>query len=138
MIKKLTLQISLVILANFSTLFAKPQIASAQVDMNSLIEVAKSCQKDTNSPEYYKQMGFDKFESVIGSDNSLNTCFYARYGHSLLQSKFPWLASTGEMIPGYPGSVAVSLMIYKKYLNNSLLLDCRNHTHSPPCLRGEI
>ena len=128
--KKIALQISLVILATCSALFAKPQSASAQVDMSLLTEVAKSCQKDTTSSEYYKQMGFD--DNIIQSANSgdsLGTCIHARYRHSLLQSKFPWLTSTGEMIPGYPGSVAVSLIASStRYINegldNSSLLDC--------------
>jgi hypothetical protein len=121
MTKKFTFQLSMAILATCSAMLAKSQSASAQVDMSLLTEVAKSCQKDTNSSEYYKQMGFGKFQSAIGSDYSLKTCIYARYGHSLLQSKFPWLASTGEVIPGYPGSVAVSLMANQ---GNSSLLDC--------------
>ncbi len=122
--KKLTLQVSMVMLATYAALFVKPQSASAQVDMSLLTEVAKSCQKDTRSSEYYEQMGFDENEikSEIGSDNSLNNCIYARYYHSLLQSKFPWLTSMGEMIPGYPGSVAVSLMSSSDELSS--LLDC--------------
>ena len=128
--KKLALQISMVILATYSVMFTKPQSASAQVDMSLLTDVAKSCQKDTTSSEYYKQMGFDdeKIQSVIGLGESLGTCIRARYRHSLLQSKFPWLASTGEMVPGYPGSVAVSLIAHSGYisggLDNSSLLDC--------------
>ena len=128
--KKLALQLSLVILATCSALFAKPQSASAQVDMSLLTKVAKSCQKDTTSSEYYKQMGFDdeKIQSVIGSGESLGTCIHTRYRHSLLQSKFPWLASTGEIIQGYPGSVVVSLMVNFEWgygrPYNPLLIDC--------------
>jgi len=127
--KKIALQISMVILAACSVMFTKPQSASAQVDMSLLTDVAKSCQKDTTSSEYYKQMGFDdeKIQSVIGSGESLGTCIHARYRHSLLQSKFPWLASTGEIIQGYPGSVAVSLIAdpyINGWLGTSSLLDC--------------
>ena len=127
--KKIALQISMVILATCSTLFAKPQIASAQVDMSLLTEVAKSCQKDTKSPEYYGQMGFDDktVKSIIGSGTSLRDCIKSRYHQLLVQSKFPWLASTGEIIQGYPGSVLVSTMAHYHYLsrlNNSSLLDC--------------
>ena len=128
--KKIAIQISLVILATCSAIFAKPQSASAQVDMSLLTEVAKSCQKDTTSSEYYGQMGFDDrtIQSAIGLDTSLRNCIQARYHYSLVQSKFPWLASTGEMTQGYPGSVSVSTIAYYdahySRLNNSSLLDC--------------
>jgi len=124
--KKLALQISLTILATYSGIFVNSQSASAQVDMSLLTEVAKSCQKDTISVEYYKQMGFDDniIQSAIGSDNS---CIHSRYWYSLVQSKFPWLVSTGEIMPGYSGSVAVSLIAYSVHgsggYDNSML-DC--------------
>jgi len=128
--KKLALQISLTILATCSGIFVNPQSASAQVDMSLLTEVAKSCQKDAKSAKYYKQMGFDNniIQSGIGSSNSSEVCIYARYWYSLVQSKFPWLVSTGNIMPGYPGSVAVSLIVspyaYGSRLGDSSLLDC--------------
>lgn len=125
MIRNLTFKISLAILATCSALFAKPQSASAQVNMSVLTKVAKSCQKDTKSSEYYKQMGFDDdiIKSYIGSHSLLDSCIQSRYYHALVSSKFPWLASTGEMIQGYPGSVLVSTMA-NALPNNSSLLDC--------------
>lgn len=128
--KKIALQISLVILATCPALFTKPQSASAQVDMSLLTDAAQSCQKDTKSSEYYKQMWFDDdmFTPLIGLDTSLKDCIEFRYHYSLVQSKFPWLASTGEMIQGYPGFVLVSTIAYyhtlSPGLNNSSLLDC--------------
>lgn len=133
--KKRALHFSLAMLVTCSAMFIKTQSASAQVDMNLLTEIAKSCQKDTTSSEYYKQMSLDDniIQSAIGSVDSLENCIRARYRYSLVQSKFPWLASTGEMIPGYPGSVAVSLMAYSpkissyylnSWLESSSLLDC--------------
>lgn len=126
--KKLTLQVSMVMLATYAALFVKPQSALAQVDMSLLTEVAKSCQKDTRSSEYYEQMGFDesRIKSAVDSGSYLEICIHARYLYSLVQSKFPWLISTGEMIPGYPGSVAVSLIAQsnRDVLDNSSLIDC--------------
>jgi|GEM_PF-2569287 len=126
--KKLALQISLTILATCSGIFVNPQSASAQVDMSLLTEVAKSCQKDAKSAKYYKQMGFDNniIQSLIGSSDFFGACIYARYSYSLVQSKFPWLVSTGNIMSGYPGSVAVSLIVspYGSRLGDSSLLDC--------------
>jgi hypothetical protein len=131
MIKKLTLQILLAILATCSTLFLKQQSASAQVDMRLLTEVAKSCQKDATSSEYFQKMGVKdhqfKILATFDSSTRVDVCIGSRYYHSLVQSKFPWLASTGEIISGYPGSVAVSQIskVINKYGSNSdNLLDC--------------
>ena len=96
-----------------SALFLTPMRSDAQVNMKSLAEVAKSCQKDVFSFDYYKQMGFDT--NVINrfpnnealQRNSLLGCIESRYHYSLILDKFPELASTGEILPGYPGSVAV-------------------------------
>jgi hypothetical protein len=126
--KKCALHFSLVMLVTCSAMFTKSQSASAQVDMSLLTEVAKSCQKDAASSEYFQQMGFkdQQIEFLIGYGESVNGCIHARYHHSLVQSKFPWLASTGEIISGYPASVAVSRMAQSvnKYVYNSDLLDC--------------
>ncbi len=126
--KKLTFQLSLAMLVTCSTMSITPQSASAQVDMSLLTEVAKSCQKDAASSDYFQQMGFkdQQVKFLIGDDESVNVCIRARYPHSLVQSKFLWLASTGEIISGYPASVAVSQMAQSvnKYVYNSDLLDC--------------
>jgi hypothetical protein len=128
MTKRLAFRLSMTILATCSTLFVKQQSASAQVDMSLLTDVAKSCQKDATSSEYFQQMRFkdQQVEFLTGYNGSVNVCIHARYHHSLVQSKFPWLASTGEIISGYPASVAVSQMAQSvnKYVYNSDLLDC--------------
>jgi hypothetical protein len=123
--KKLTFKISLAILATCSAIFVKPQSASAQIDMSLLTEVAKSCQKDSLSLKYYKQMGFDDDKLQVVKDSNVGliyNCIYYRYFHSLIQSKFSWVAlTTDEIIPGYPGSVVVSLLSLRP---RSSLLDC--------------
>jgi hypothetical protein len=126
MIKKLTLRFSIVILVTCYTVFIKQQSVSAQVDISLLTEVAKSCKKDTVSSDYYKQMGFeDGIYPPIGSRDLLNSCIQDRYYHSLISSKFPWLASTDEIIPGYPGSVLVSNMAFKRpNIPGYPLIDC--------------
>ena len=96
-----------------SALVLTPMRSDAQVNMKSLAEVAKSCQKDVFSFDYYKQMGFDT--NVINrfpnnealQRNSLLGCIESRYHYSLILDKFPELASTGEILPGYPSSVAI-------------------------------
>ena len=88
---------------------AKPSVA--QVDISLLTEVASSCQKDVNSFEYYNsKLGLSISRSDIDSygDNHTNYCIQTRYFYSQILSQFPWLTSAGEMLPGYPGSVAVS------------------------------
>jgi hypothetical protein len=123
--EKFTFQILLAIFATCSTLLIKQQNVSAQVNMSLLTEVAKSCQKDTVSPAYYDQMGINRkeFESAkIDNSYFIDKCIYSRYFHSLVQSKFSWLSSVDEIIPGYPGSVAVSIVALNSA--GSSLLDC--------------
>lgn len=131
----------------------KPSVA--QVDMNLLTEVATSCQKDVNSSEYYNnKLGLSISRSDIDSygDNHTNYCIRTRYFYSQILSQFPWLTSAGEMLPGYPGSVAVSELAAStgssynmarsiKYANNansSAFLDCLStlDTYSEECRKS--
>lgn len=87
-----------------------PKTSVAQVDMSLLTEVVSSCQQDVFSSEYYWQLGHQEMiaPNRYSIDDYFNKCIESRYFHSLVLSKLPWLASTGEMLPGYSGAVAVS------------------------------
>lgn len=127
------------LLATFATgvvILLTPHSSLAQVNMSLLTEVAKSCQEDVFSPEYYKKMGISV--SKVGVNDSITTrvqsdpyyylssCISARYYHSLVLSKLPWLTSTGEMLPGYPGDAAVSLtsLVHQRTSTMTEVLDC--------------
>ena len=141
--KKTPLKVLLVILTACSGLLIKPQTALAQVDMSILTEVAQSCQKDTSSSKYYKKMLFDDSRiQRIRTRDQTSICIWDRYYHSLVMSKFPWLASTGEIIPNYPGSVAVSLMskITLHQGSSALVIDCivSQNPSSQECLNSPV
>ncbi len=95
-------------------IFLTPKASLAQVDMSLLTEVASSCQRDVFSSEYYQQLGqkYKVNENDYQADFALSDCIKSRYLYSQVLYKFPWLASTEEMLPGYPGSVGVSLITY--------------------------
>jgi hypothetical protein len=106
-----------------SALLLTPMRSDAQVNMKSLAEVADSCQKDIPSKKYYQQMllNVDKYDS-----RDIARCIESRYHYSLILDKFPELASTGEILPGYPGSVAVGQLAntFTYYGYRTQLLDC--------------
>lgn len=91
-----------------------PKTSVAQVNMSLLTEVAGSCQQDVFSSEYYRQLGHQQKVNShdYNADSYLATCIRYRYFYSLVLSKFSWLASTPEMLPGYSSSVAVSILAY--------------------------
>jgi hypothetical protein len=112
-------------------IFLTPKASVAQVDMSLLTEVATSCQQDVFSTEYYQQLGhnIEVNRNDGDADIFLSKCIKSRYLYSLVLSKLPWLASTEEMLPGYPGSVALSLIAwqpgYSDYWNlSSDSIDC--------------
>jgi hypothetical protein len=93
------------------------QSSNAQVNMKMLSEVAKSCQEDAGSVDYYQKMGIERegtqdLAESLKNESTLfiEKCIFDRYHYSLVNSKYPWLQSTGEMLPGYPGSVAVAAL----------------------------
>ena len=101
----------------------------AQVNMDFLTEVVESCQKDVFSEKYYQQMGLKVMERFENDSSSyLKNCIQSRYFYLQLISKLPWLVSTEEIIPGYPGSVVASRIAHNKQrLYNSSdnsMLDC--------------
>lgn len=131
---KFTVKGLIALFVTSSALFLTPMRSDAQVNMKSLAEVAKSCQKDVPSKEYYQQM-------LLNFNSSLDECIRSRYHYSLILDKFPELASTGEILPGYPGSVAVGQIarIFGSY-DRQNLLDCiiANDTSSNACRQISI
>lgn len=128
---KFTIKSLITIAVTSSALLLTPLKSSAQVNMKMLTQVAKSCQDDVISKKYYQSMGLDfsdfmndfiqRVSSEDGKKNILEQCVENRYHYSLVLSKFPWLSSSGEIIPGHPASVAVAgFTMY----NTSNLLDC--------------
>lgn len=118
---KFTVKGLIALFVTSSALFLTPMKSDAQVNMKSLAEVADSCQKDIPSKKYYQQMllNVDKWDN-----SDLEQCIYSRYHYSLILDKFPELASTGEILPGYPGSVAVGQLASTLIYNRKQLLDC--------------
>ena len=118
-----------------STLLLAPMRSDAQVNMNILANVAKSCQEDVVSFNYYKRMGFDTNnineylqkspQDSYNQQRIIGHCIYKRYHYSLVLSKYPWLRSTGVILPGYPGSVVVaSLAMTFGDSDKTSILDC--------------
>lgn len=106
-----------------SALLLTPKSSYAQVNMEILTNVAKSCQEDAASADYYKSMGFNH---DTNDQASIESCVLARYHYSLVVSKFSWLPSTGEILPGYLSSVLVGMLAYRTSENGYrvYLLDC--------------
>jgi hypothetical protein len=131
---KFTVKGLIALFVTSSALFLTPMKSDAQVNMKSLAEVADSCQKDVPSKKYYQQM-------LLNFNSNLNECIRSRYHYSLILDKFPELASTGEILPGYPGSVAVGQIarIFGSY-DRQNLLDCiiANDTSSNACRQISI
>ncbi len=114
-----------------SALFLAPMRSDAQVDINRLAEVAKSCQEDIFSSNYYKRMGFDTnninyyLKNSYNQEQAIRYCIFFRYHYFLALTKYPWLDSTGEILPGYPASVvAASLANIFGNSDKTSILDC--------------
>jgi hypothetical protein len=98
----------------------------APVNMNILASVARSCQKDATDPNYYKQMDINPpdFAQAQALQNSVRNCITSRYHYSLLINKYPWLVSTGDILPNYPGSVSVGYIGSNGGSTTLRMLDC--------------
>lgn len=84
---KFTVKGLIALFVTSSALLLTPMRSDAQVNMKTLSEVAKSCQNDVFSTDYYKQMGLDINVKSLNSDFfSLGNCLYARYHYSLVLS----------------------------------------------------
>ena len=129
--RNFTVQSLITLLVTSLALLLTPMKSDAQVNMNLLSQVAESCQEDAFSPDYYKKMNFS-MANIQSSDYKISFCINYRYHYLLVLSKFPWLASSGKLVDGYPASVAAaSLAFYNGYnsmMDSSItdikLLDC--------------
>ena len=120
---KLTVKTLITLVVAGSALLLTPIKSHAQVNMNTLAEVAKSCQKDAVSRRYYQQMLFNS-ERLTGNA-FIELCIRERYHYSLVLEQFPGLSSGGEIIRGYPGSVVVGLLAARdNFYGLRGLLDC--------------
>lgn len=122
-----------------SALLLTPMRSDAQVNMNILAKVAQSCQRDALSPEYYQQMDIDLTEQhYFGKKKAfMNPCIRTRYHYFSVLSKLPWMASKGEMLPNYPGYIAIlaTAMNFAEQKRPNNLIECiaSQNALSQPC-----
>ncbi|MGI8502088.1 MAG: hypothetical protein ACR2LR_13270 [Hassallia sp.] len=128
---KFTVKSLITLIVTSSALLLTPMKSDAQVNMKILANVAKSCQEDVLSSNYYKRMRFDTnningyLKNTYNQQQAIKYCILYRYHYSLVLTKYPWLGSTGEILPGYPGSVDVaSLAILFNSSDKTSILDC--------------
>lgn len=115
-----------------SAFLLTPLSSYAQVKMNILTPVVKSCQEDAPENDYYKRIDINFINAYfdVARENNeyknglVEKCIHTRYYYSLILSKLPWLASAGEMIPRYPNSVAVAALANDVNFTKLNLLDC--------------
>ncbi len=129
---KLTVKTLITLVVAGSALLLTPIKSHAQVNMTTLAEVAKSCQKDVVSRRYYQQMLFNSEDFTSSANTFIEPCIRTRYHYSLVLEQFPGLSSGGEIIRGYPGSVVVGLLAY-----NPLHVSGNNRTGLLDCLISE-
>jgi hypothetical protein len=80
----------------------------AQVNKQLLSDVIKSCQRDM-SIDYFMRMGILVRElNTEPSSQSQKRCIWARYYYGSVIEQLPWLPDSGEIVPGYSASVALS------------------------------
>ncbi|BAY27290.1 hypothetical protein NIES2100_71130 [Calothrix sp. NIES-2100] len=110
-----------------SALFLIPMKSDASINIKIMTQVAQSCQRDVFSSQYRNQMGLGTITVDDRNDRDLKDCIRYRYHYSLVFSRFPWLISTGEMLPGYPGAVVIGMLANKiasSTRDNTNILDC--------------
>ncbi len=88
-----------------------------------MLYVAKSCQKDVVSNDYYQKMEIDINNGLVGKQD-LEFCIQHRYHYSSIIYQFPWLNSAGEIMAGYPASVFIKNLAAFPYNVNIGLIDC--------------
>lgn len=104
-----------------SSLLLLPIECKAEVNTNKLAEVTRICQQDVNDPNYYQHININPPRQ--GQQKYIiRSCVFQRYYNSLLTTQYPWLVSTGNILPNYPGSVIVGYIAYQG--SSVSLLDC--------------
>ncbi|MDZ8139331.1 MAG: hypothetical protein RM049_29280 [Nostoc sp. DedQUE04] len=129
--KKFAVKSLITLVVTSSALLLAPMRSDAQININRLTQVAKSCQEDILSFNYYKRMGFDTnsinyyLKNSYNQEQAISHCVYSRYHYSSVLTKYAWLDSTGEILAGYPGSVVVASLasVFGGYDKTSIL-DC--------------
>jgi hypothetical protein len=122
----------IIALVTSSILLGNPIKSNAAIDVKILAEVAKSCQEDVLDTKYYERMQFypnsynivKGFQTYFRKDELIQSCIYSRYHYSLVLTNYSWLGSTGEILPGYPGSVATGLLADSFADFKTSILDC--------------
>ena len=112
--RNFTVQSLITLLVTSSALLLTPMRSDAQVDISRLAQVAKSCQEDVLSSNYYERMRLStkyiNFKNKDENQERITSCIDSRYHYSLVLTIYPWLASAGEILPGYPASVIVGTL----------------------------
>ncbi len=100
---------SALVMLTFSTMSLFLQAPTqAQVNKQLLSDVIKSCQRDM-SIDYFMRMGILVRElNTEPSSQSQKTCIWVRYYYGSVIEQLPWLPDSGEIVPGYSASVALS------------------------------
>ena len=96
----------------------------AQVNKQLLSDVIKSCQRDM-SIDYFMRMGI-----LVGklntepSSQSQKKCISVRYYYGSVIEQLPWLPDSGEIVPGYSASVALSFLSRQSRRTEEKILEC--------------
>jgi hypothetical protein len=101
---------SALVMLTFSTMSLFLQAPTqAQVNKQLLSDVIKSCQRDM-SIDYFRRMGILVREELNTkpSSQSQKNCIRFRYYYGSVIEQLPWLPDSGEIVPGYSASVALS------------------------------
>jgi hypothetical protein len=102
---------SALVMLTFSTMSLFLQAPTqAQVNKQLLSDVIKSCQRDM-SIDYFRRMGILVRElNTEPSSQSQKICIRVRYYYGSVIEQLPWLPDSGEIVPGFSASVALSLI----------------------------
>lgn len=107
--------------STMSLFFQAP--TQAQVNKQLLSDVIKSCQRDM-SIDYFKRMGILVRElNTKLSSSTQKVCIQYRYYYGSVIEQFPWLPDSGEIVPSYSASVALSLML-ESSATEERILEC--------------
>lgn len=107
--------------STMSLFFQAP--TQAQVNKQLLSDVIKSCQRDM-SIDYFKRMGIlvRKLNTKLSSSTQ-ESCISYRYLYGSVIEQLPWLPDSGGILPSYPASVALSLML-ESLATEERILEC--------------